>query len=186
MSTAGKVLIVLVMLMTFVWIVLSAGVSRLNTNANTRLHELTEKVEKLQGDLKQTQDDVASLLSQTQQVQEKIDREFEVLSAEQSDLQRARSQISDSLAGMKYQLEIVQDTVKSAQMALDHRNTEQQEETKELAHDRALVQELMAESSKMRDRLASLRKDFQTQYHANIEMLGKASKTTEAQPGSAH
>ena len=39
MSTAGKVLIVLVMLMTFVWIVLAAGVSRLNTNANKRLHD---------------------------------------------------------------------------------------------------------------------------------------------------
>jgi chromosome segregation ATPase len=186
MSTAGKVLIVLVMLMTFVWIVLSAGVSRLNTNANTRLHKLIIQVEKLQGDVKQTQDDVASLLSQTSQAQVKIDREFTVLRANQADLERARSQISDTLAGVKYQLEIVQDTVKSAQTALGHRNTEQQDETKELALERSQVQELMAQSSKLRERLASLRKEFQSQYHANIEMLGKASKTTEAQAGSAH
>jgi predicted nucleic acid-binding Zn-ribbon protein len=186
MSTAGKVLIVLVMLMTVVWIILSAGVSRLNTNANTRLNELTVQVEKLQGDVKQTQDDIASLLSQTSQAQEKVDREFTVLRAKQSDLEHARSQIADELSGVKYQLEIVQNTVKSAQSALDHRTTEQADETKELANERAQVQELIVETGKMRDRLASLRKDFQSQYHASIEMLGKASKTTEAQAGSAH
>ncbi len=186
MSTAGKVLIVLVTLMTFVWIVLSAGVSQLNTNANARLHELSVKIEKLQDDLKQAQEDTASFLSQTQQAQEKVDREYEVLRAKQADLQRAGSQVSDSLAGVKYELEIVQGTVKSAQAALEHRNTEQQEETKELAQDRVQVQELMSQSSKLRERLASLRKEFQSQYHANIEMLGKAGKTTEAQAGSTH
>lgn len=186
MSTAGKVLVVLVMLMTFVWIVLSAGVARLNTNANTRLHELTMQVEELQGKVKQTQEDIASLRSQTSQTQEKIDREFALLRARQSDLERARSQIADTLSAVKYELEIVQGTLKSAQTALEHRNTEQQDETKELAQERSQVQELIADSSKLRDRLAALRKEFQTSYHANIEMLGKASKTIEAQPGRAN
>ena len=36
----------------------------------------------------------------------------------------------------------------------------------------------MADCSKLRDRLASLRKEFQSTYHANIELLGKASKST--------
>jgi uncharacterized FlaG/YvyC family protein len=87
---------------------------------------------------------------------------------------------------MKYELEIVQGTVKSAQSALEHRNTEQQEETKQLAQDRSQVQELMAQSSKLRDRLDSVRKNFEARYHNNIEMLGKASKPTEAQSGSTH
>ncbi len=186
MSTAGKILIVLVTLMTIVWVVLSAGVSQLNTNGNARLHELAVKIEKLQGDVKQAQEDTVSFLSQTQQAQEKVDREYGVLRARQADLQRAASQISDSLSGMKYELDIVQGTVKSAQSALEHRNTEQQEETKELAQDRVQVQELMAQSSKLRDRLASVRKDFTSRYHDNIEMLGKASKPTEAQAGSTH
>jgi hypothetical protein len=37
MSTAGKVLIVLVMLTSLGWIILSAGVSQLNANGNKRL-----------------------------------------------------------------------------------------------------------------------------------------------------
>ena len=187
MSTAGKVLIVLVMLMTFVWVVLSAGVSRLNTNANTRLHELSLKVEELQGKVKDAQSEITSILTQTTQVQEQVDREFGLLRAKQSDLERARSHISDTLSSVKYELELVQGTVKGAQTDLEHRNIEQQEETARLGADRSQVAELMADCSKLRDRLASLRKDFQTNYHATLEMLGKAaSKTTEAPAGSAN
>jgi chromosome segregation ATPase len=187
MSTAGKVLIVLVMLMSMVWIVLSAGVSRLNTNANTRLHELTEKVADLQGKVQDAQSETTSLLTQTQQVQEMLDREFALLRAKQSDLERARSKIADMLSSVKYELELVQGTVKGAQTDLEHRNIEQQEETARLGTERAQVAELMADCSKLRDRLGSLRKDFKSNYDASIELLGKAaSKTSEAPVGSSN
>ena len=58
MSTAGKVLAVVVMLMSLIWMILSAGVSQLNTNGNKRLHELAGQIAKLQEDLEHTQDEV--------------------------------------------------------------------------------------------------------------------------------
>jgi chromosome segregation ATPase len=184
MSTAGKVLIVLVMLMILVWVVLSAGVSRYNTNANTKVFELAKQVEDLQELVKKTQDDVASTLTQTSQEQEKIDRERALLGAKKSDLERARSQISDTLSSVKYELEIVEATAKTAQTDLDNRTAEHQEETKVLEKERADNQELMASCSKQRDQLASLRKDFKSKYHANIEALGKvASKNSQARAG---
>ncbi len=187
MSTAGKVLIVLVMLMSFVWIVLAAGVSRVNTNASARLHEVTEQAEKLQGEVKAAQEEIASLLNQASQAQEQIDRQYSVLRAKQSDLERARSQTSQSLSAVKYELEIVEGTGKGAQTDLEHRTTEFQEESKRLEKDRADVQELMAACAKQREDLASLRKDFESKYHANIEMLGKvASKSTQARAGSTN
>ena len=73
MSTAGKVLIVLVMLVIVVWIVLAAGVSQLNTNGNTKLHDLQTQVEKLEGDVAKTQADVVSLIDSTSQVRTQID-----------------------------------------------------------------------------------------------------------------
>ena len=66
MSTAGKVLIVVVMLLTIVWVMLSAGLSRINTNHNTKVFELAKQVEKLQEEVAETQEQVASLLTQTQ------------------------------------------------------------------------------------------------------------------------
>jgi predicted nucleic acid-binding Zn-ribbon protein len=175
MSTAGKVLIVLVMLVTIVWVMLSAGVSRINTNHNTRLHELATQVEKLQSDVKETQEQIASVLTQTQEAQEKIDRERTVLRAKQSDLERTRSQVAHDLASVKYELEIVEGTAKGAQNDLDHRNTEHEEETKSLEKQRADVQELIAQCSKQMEELAALRKDFLAKYHSNIEMRGKVA-----------
>jgi chromosome segregation ATPase len=187
MSTAGKVLIVLVMLLTMVWIVLSAGVSRLNTNANTRLYELGKQVEELQVKVKDAQSEIASIVTQTTQTQEQVDREFGLLRAKQSDLERARSNISDTLSSVKYELELVQGTVKGAQTDLEHRNIEQQEETARLGTNRSQVAELMADCGKLRDLLSSLRKDFQSNYHASVELLGKAAgKTSEAPAGSAN
>jgi hypothetical protein len=81
----------------------------------------------------------------------------------------------------------MQGTVKSAQTDLEHRNIEFQEETTRLGADRAQVSELMADCSKLRDRLASLRKDFSSNYHASVELLGNAAgRTTEAPAGSTN
>jgi predicted nucleic acid-binding Zn-ribbon protein len=187
MSTAGKVLIVIVMLLTIVWVLLSAGVSRINTNHNTKVFELTKKVEELQEQVKETQEQLESLLIQTPLAQEKVDRERAVLRAKQTDLERARSQVADDLASVKYELEIVEGTAKGAQTELEHRNTEHEEETKSLEKQQVDVKELMAQCSKQREELDSLRKEFLSKYHSNIEMRGKvASKGMQPRAGSTN
>jgi chromosome segregation ATPase len=173
MSTAGKVLAVLVLLSTLVWIVLSALVGQLNSNGNKRLHDLTTELEKLQDQIKQTQDDIVSLHNQTSTIEENSDREFVVLRARQSDVERARSQILDIRARVEYQLAILQDTIEKAKLALQNRSLEQQSEEQALAQKRAEVKELTDQSAALMNQLASLRKEFQTVYHTNIESLGK-------------
>jgi chromosome segregation ATPase len=173
MSTAGKVLVVLVMLASLVWIILSAGVAQLNTNGNTRLHALTEQVGKLQEEFKQTQDEVVSLRDQSSSVQESIDNEFAVLRSRQSDVEKARSQIQEVLSRVQYQLAILQETIDKAKTALQNRNVEQQAEEQALAQSRTDVKELMDGSSQLMNRLSALRKEFESTYHANIELLGK-------------
>ena len=70
MSTAGKVLVVLILLASLVWMLLTAGVDQLNRNGNQALTALTEKVAKLQDDVKNTQDDVVRVKDQTHVLQE--------------------------------------------------------------------------------------------------------------------
>ena len=74
MSTAGKVLVVLFLLTSLIWIVLAADVAQYETNANTRLNELTGEVAKLESGFEQTQHDIAALLDQTAQTQEQKSR----------------------------------------------------------------------------------------------------------------
>ncbi len=80
MSTAGKVLVVLVMLASLVWIVLAAGVAQLNTNGNKRLHDLAEQVEQAPG-RSQARLKTTSLRCaiRPSTVQENVDRELTVL-----------------------------------------------------------------------------------------------------------
>jgi chromosome segregation ATPase len=186
MSTPGKVLVVLFLLTSLVWVVLAAGVAQLNTNGNTKLHELTVQVEKLAADVEQTQRDVVSLNDQISQTQEQMDRQLVLLRLTQSDLEKEHSQNRETLLRNQYALATVEETIKSAQAALGHRNTELQEQTKALAQAKSDVQTLMAESSQLMDRLTALRKDFQTTYHANIEMLGKRGRSQDGQRGKAN
>ncbi len=176
MSTAGKVLAVLVLLTSLVWMALAAGVAQLNTNGNQRLHDLVVQIEKLQDDLQETQNELTSVKDQTSTTQERTDRELAALRARQSDIEKARSQIRESLSRAQYQLAIVQETIKGAQDALQHRNEEYQTEEKALADLKSDVGHLVADTNSLRERLTTLRTQFHGTYHTNVEMLGNKTR----------
>jgi chromosome segregation ATPase len=173
MSTAGKVLAVLVMLTSLVWMILSAGVSQLNTNGNKKLHDLAEQVAKLESDVAQSRDDLVALRSSASSVQENLDHQVAVLSARESDLQKDRSQIQELLSRWQYQLATVQETIDRAKLALQHRIEEHQAGEQVLAKTKSEVNELMDRTGGLMSELTDLRKEFQSTYHSNVESLGK-------------
>jgi peptidoglycan hydrolase CwlO-like protein len=173
MSTAGKVLIVLVMLTSLVWMILSSGVSQLNSNGNKKLNDLMVQAEKAEEQIKQAHEDILSLHDQTSSVQETTDHEVAVLHARQSDIEKARSQIQESLSRVNYQLAIAQETIDRGKTALQHRATEQQTEEQALAQAKLEVKDLTDRTGELMNQLAALRKDFQATYHTNLESLGK-------------
>jgi chromosome segregation ATPase len=186
MSTAGKVLTVLFVVATLLWTVLAAGVAQLNTNLSTKLHALIEQVAKLQVDLKTTQDDIVAQRRASSKLQEDTDRYSTLLVEQEVDIQKARSQINETLSHLQLELATTQETVKGARTALENRNTEHQEETNELAKLRADVKDLMAVCNQLRDRLEALRKDFLSTYHSNIELLAKAGRSSSGGRGGTN
>jgi chromosome segregation ATPase len=173
MSTAGKVLIVLVLLTSLVWLVLASGVAQLNTNGNTKLHDLTVQIEKLQTDFKQTQDEIVAVRDQTSSIQENVDRQITVLRARQSDLEKARSQILEYMTRVQYQLATVKDTIEKAKTTLQNRIDEHASEQQALVKAKSEVEDLKSKNGELLSQLTTLRKDFETVYHSNIESLGK-------------
>jgi chromosome segregation ATPase len=173
MSTAGKVLIVLVLLTSLVWLVLASGVAQLNTNGNTRLHELTVQIDKLQTDFKQSQDEIVAVRDQTSTIQENVDRQITVLRARQSDLEKARSKIIEYMTRVQYQLATVKDTIEKAKTALAHRIEEQASEQQALVQAKSEVEDLKAKNGELLSQLSNLRQNFETVYRSNIESLGK-------------
>ncbi len=172
MSTAGKVLSIVVALFTIVWMILAAGVAQLNTNANTTLHELEAQVEKLSVDVEAAKTDVVHLLDETGSVQEKVDRGLMVLRSRANDLEKARSQMIEMLTRAQYQIAILEQTVKDSQDTLANRNEELESEKKALADARSEVKTLIAQTSAMMTELGSLREKFQTTYGSALDQLG--------------
>jgi chromosome segregation ATPase len=173
MSTAGKVLVVLVMLSALVWMILAGGVAQLNRNGNEALAKLAAELEKVQGDLETAKHDILDYRDQTASSQEKIDRDIAVLRSRQADLENAGSQISDSLSRLRYQLATVDETIKTAQTSLEYRNKEYQDEEKAIDDLRAEVQGLKTDGTQLMARLQLLRTKFQDTYHSNLGMINK-------------
>ncbi|MGZ3354932.1 MAG: hypothetical protein ACXVBO_08770 [Isosphaeraceae bacterium] len=171
MSTAGKVLVVLVMLASLVWMLLTAGVTQLNRNGNQALIVLTEKVAKLQGDVKNTRDEIVRVKDQTHVLQEQMDRELAVINARQNDVQRLASTISENLSSVRYELATVQQTVQNAGQGRTARAAEVVADQKALVAARDEVKSLKATDEQLRARLASLRAEFKKTLNSSVNIL---------------
>jgi chromosome segregation ATPase len=167
MSTAGKVLSVLVTLATLAWMILAAGVAQLQNNYSKALHDLEAQYEQLGSELEQTRNEVASLKDQTSTLQEKTDTELTVLRERVVDLEKERSRIVESLTRWQYQLAMLEETIAGARAT----HEELKAEDKALADSKAEVQTLMADTSQLMDRLKKLRETFQSTQQANRELV---------------
>ena len=98
MSTAGKVLVVLILLASLAWMALMAGVDQLNRNGNKALNELTAKIETLVEDVKSAQSDIVKIKDDTTVVQEQMDRQISVVRSRQNDVERVNSNIREILS----------------------------------------------------------------------------------------
>jgi len=173
MSTAGKVLVVLVMLSVVFWIVLAAGVDQLNRNGNEAVKKLVDQQEEAQKSLEEAKRQLVENRDQTTMTQEQADRDVAVLRSKQADVERARSQVVETLTRAQYQLATVQETIKGAETTAEHRTTERQEEEKALADARSEVQDLKSKNGQLLDELQSLRSQFKSSYDANKQMLSR-------------
>jgi chromosome segregation ATPase len=153
--------------------ILAGGVAQLNFNANKRLDDLAKDLEKAQTGLDAARHEIVSLRDQTILSQEKIDRDIAVLEAQQTALERHRSQIVNELERAKYELGTVTDTIARGKAAVANRTEEFDAEEKALADLRRNVQELKTTNGELMGRLKSLRDQFQDAYHSNVDMLGK-------------
>ena len=172
MSTAGKVLVVLVMLVSIGCLILAGGVAQLHYNANQRLQKLDADLEKAQAAIDATRREIAQTADQTNISQEKLDREIAALRSQQTDLERTRSQVTDMLAHLQADLKTVNETIAAAKESLEIRVAEFNADTSAMDDLRRRVNELKSTNSEMVGRLQSLRDSFQKSYHDSLQRIG--------------
>ncbi len=176
MSTAGKVLTVLVMLATVGWIVLGAGVAQLNRNGNAALAKLQADLKNAEDGLHDAEVALVKLIDDTARFQENMDTQLAVLRSKMIGVDAAGSRLKGILADMQGQLATVETTVANAQHDVEIRKQEKETETKLLADARAEVLRLRDVDAEMTERLGTLRDQFKKTYDENADRVASAAR----------
>jgi hypothetical protein len=183
MSTVGKVLSILVILLAIAWIVLSAGVTELNRSA-------AAAVEKKKAEAIKLAEDVHGLAVSIQQEKDKTDTQqvatqdmLTAIQARQADKEKERSQILQIAHRFKLQAQGGDSSETAAKKLNEERLAEKTAETEAKAAEEKVVAKLMSENDDLFKRLAELRENFKTTLAENkalVDRLGKSTKGSSA------
>jgi hypothetical protein len=188
MSTVGKVLAVLVLLLAIGWIVLSAAVTELNRSA-------AAAVEKKKADAIKLDEEVRGLAVAIQQEKDKTDAQqvatqdlLTGIQARQADREKERSQILQIAQRFKLQAQGAQSSEAAAQKLNEERLAEKTAETEAKAAEEKVVTKLMSENDALFKQLAELRENFKTTLAENkalVDRLGKSANGSAASSAPA-
>jgi len=157
MSTAGKVLTVLSVLMLVVWIVMISAVAQLNTNATEALGKIKADIEKLKVDVAQTEQTAIKLRDRINEEQAAKARELRLVGIRQSTAERQLTTTKENLARVQNQLDNYTKALATAKTGLEARIQEKADlETKKAAEE-ALVKQLQGECDELLGQLTKLR-----------------------------
>jgi len=173
MSTAAKVLAVLVLLVVPVWIILMSAVAELNKSGGAQVASLKKDVERLDGEVAKLQKDVVDLKDQITLEQGAMADQLSAIRAHQADLQKARSETIEIATRVKNQLASTQDAVKRAEATRNLRTTEKTQEIEAKAKAEAEVEKLKQVHAGLVEQLDKLRDDFKSTVDANRKLVGR-------------
>jgi chromosome segregation ATPase len=177
MSTAGKVLSVLVLLVLPVWIVLVSSVAELNKSGGEQVANLKTKVAQLETELAATQKGIVELKDQISSEQGTMAEQLTMLRAHQSELQKARSETLEIVSRVKLQLGSMQEAARRAEASRDVRKNEQDQEKVAKATAETNVEKLKQEHAGLVEELDKLRNEFKGTVDTNRQLIGRLGST---------
>jgi chromosome segregation ATPase len=176
MSMTGKVLAVLVTLVTVVWIILSACLAQYNRNGTKAVDDLKKQFAKLEADLLTAQHGLQELKDKTYQEQKETENDLTVLQERQSDVEKALSEVIEIKTRVKYQLDGAEANVKAAESHKDLRIAQKKNETEEKAKAEAEVEQLKAQRTELVAQLTALRDKFKSTLDENKALVDRLIK----------
>jgi hypothetical protein len=173
MSTAGKILAILISLLAAVWVLLAASVTQLNRNGAKAIQDFETKVAKIQKELDETRVEVRKLADEAFHERMRAQSELTSLQAKQTEVEKARSLVLETLSRVKLQLDGVTATVNRSQADSKQRLAEQEAETKAKADSIAAVEKLKGENGQLLGELSGLRDKFKASLKENHDLVQK-------------
>ncbi|MBX6316770.1 MAG: hypothetical protein IRY99_28230 [Isosphaeraceae bacterium] len=173
MSTAGKVLTVLVTLSILLWIALAALVADLNRNWGEALDKQRKEFARLREEIGKAENDLIKLKLATDVEQDATTKDVTRLRADIAARERVEIEIKEALAAAQLQLAKVEAEVKDAQAQVEIRQQEKQGTEKALADAQAAVAQLRTQNAELLAELTRLRDEFKATLAENKELLAR-------------
>lgn len=184
MSTAGKVLSVLSVVMLVVQLALFSAVAELNMSGGGRLDALRKDVAKLRVDVAQAERSSYDLREAVSAEQVARERDLFVSRARLSTAERQLTTTRESLTRVQFQVENTTKAVASAVEAKTLRNQEKADLETRKAEEEAIVKRLQGENTLLLESLTSLRSSFQETLKKNAEEVRRQSGSAATRPAT--
>jgi len=184
MSTAGKVLTVLILLVMVVWIVMMSGVSQLNYNYAQKVDTQQKELDKLAADAAKANSDILRLTEQARLEQDATDRDLRLSLTRIAAAERRQSSTIEDLTRLKNQVADYLAAVETAKTNLATREAEKAKGEEDLAKKRDEIAKHQATNAELRTQLAQLQDEFKRLLAENTAAVAKASEKATAKPAS--
>lgn len=174
MSTAGKVLVVLIALPTLLWLWLASGVAHLNREWGKRVSQLGVDIAKASDEIGTTRTDIFGLKSRIDLAQRERDDRLTAARGVVSQLYKQDSFTKETLDRYNLQDTGMQLASEGAGRRLDSRVAELAETRKALSDAQAELTQLKEQNTRDREHLAALRQEFQATLEENKSLIARA------------
>ena len=185
MSTAGKVLTVLVLLVMVVWLVMMSAVTQLNVNWEQKIAKQQTDLDNLTAEAAKANSSILSLTEQARSEQDATDRELRVVLEKIAATERRQSSTTEDLTRLKFQVADYLAAVERAKTNLATREAEKAKDIDDLAKKRDEIAKAQATNAELRTQLAQLQDEFKRLLAENTANLDKAAKEGAAKPASS-
>ena len=173
MSTAGKVLTVLILLVMMAWIVMLSAVTQLNVNWHTQIAKQEADLDSAKTRATKANTEYLDLTEQTRADQANKDRDLRELQARIAAAEARQSSKTEDLTRVQIQLTDYLAAVGRAEVNLATRKAEKAKTEENLAAKRIEIAQKQEENARLRDQLAKLQDDFKRLLSNNSKLLNK-------------
>ena len=187
MSTGGKVLVVLVTLLTIVWFGLMSMVARLNSNYGNAVIAGDKSLEDLRTKLKNSTEELRKAENDVEDTHLVTDNDRTILRLEYNDQVKALAETQESLLRLEGLLDTLEIGRVDTENNIATRKKEVASDQKKLAATIAEVEKEKKNNSDLLAQLTSLRQKFQQMSVANRALASDVAKSKVIQdvsPGS--
>jgi hypothetical protein len=173
MSTPGKVLVVLVLLITPVWVMMVSAVAQLNKTGGKMVDDLKKQVKTLEDDVKTMRKSIVELKDTISLEQVTMADQVAALRSHAADLQKTRTDAIEYATRAQLQAAATEEQAKAAEATRDLRVAEHKEEiaAKKAAEDE--VENLKQEHATLTEQLDKLRNEFKKTVEANRKLVAR-------------